>query len=336
VFNLYYKHPSLPDNPRRLIPRPPYARRFDWQEHIYDYDQPEIMPLLGEIRQVLDNYPGRYVVGETFPDNAEAAAQYSAPGYLHGAFNFEFTHCPWSARRFQRAIRRWEGLLSAEGWPTYVLGNHDLTRPASRYGVGGNDDRLTVTAAMLLSLRGTPFIYYGDEIGMRDIPIRRKRDVLDPVGQRFWPFFKGRDGCRSPMQWTDSQNAGFSAGRPWLPVHENFVERNVESQLKDPGSLLNLYRSLLRLRRKHAALRRGDLTILTGTPRTILAFRRESEEQSLFIILNFGDRTQRFAHQDLRLGKMDLLFSSHPGEQELIEDGKLVLAGNQVAILMRQ
>lgn len=334
VFNLYYKHPSLPDNPRRLIPSPPYARRFDWQEHVHDYDQPELMPLLGEIRQTLDNYPERYVVGETFPDNAEAAAHYSAPGYLHGAFNFEFTHCPWSARRFQRAIRRWEGLLGAEGWPTYVLGNHDLTRPASRYGLKGNDDRLKVAAALLLSLRGTPFIYYGDEIGMRDIPIRSKKEVLDPVGRRFWPFFKGRDGCRSPMQWTAGRNAGFSGGRAWLPVHENYAERNVESQLKDPGSLLNLYRSLLRLRRKHAALRRGDLTILTGTPPAVLAFRRALEGQSLFIILNFSGRTQRFAHQDLHPGNVDLLFSSHPGELWLIEGGKLVLTGNQAAILM--
>jgi alpha-glucosidase len=336
VFNLYYKHAGLPDNPRRLIPSPPYVRRFDWQKHLYDYDQPEMMPLLREIRQILDSYPERYAVGETFPDDAEAAARYSAPGTLHAAFNFEFTHCPWSARRFRRAISRWEGLLGPGQWPTYVLGNHDLTRLASRYGVKGNDDRLKVAAAMLLSLRGTPFIYYGNEIGMRDIPIKRKEDVLDPVGRRFWPFFKGRDGCRSPMQWTAARNAGFSTGKPWLPVHHNFVDRNVESQLEDPASILNFYRSLLRLRKKHAALRRGDLAILTGTPGAVLAFRRECEEETLFISLNFSRRTHRLAHQDLHPAGLDLLFSSHPGKQVPSVGGQLVLAGNQVLILTRK
>jgi alpha-glucosidase len=333
VFNVYYKHASLRDNPRRLIPSPPYGRMFDWQEHIYDYDQPEIAPLLAEIRHILDSYPERYAVGETFPGDAEAAARYSTPGQLHAAFNFEFAHCPWSARRFLRAIGRWERLLGAEQWPTYVLGNHDLSRPASRYRVKRNDNRLKVAAAMLLSLRGTPFIYYGDEIGMRDLPIRSKKEVLDPVGRRFWPLFKGRDGCRSPMQWTAGRNAGFSEGRPWLPVHENYMERNVASQLSDPESILNFYRSLLRLRRKHIALRRGALTLLTRTPRSILAFRRESQEETLFVILNFGDRAVRFTHQDLRPAELGTLFSSSFGEQELITDGGLVLPGNQVIIL---
>jgi alpha-glucosidase len=335
VFNLYYKHAGLAANPWRLIPSPPFARRFDWQEHVCDFDQPEMLPLLAEIREILDCYPERYAVGETFPDNARAAARYSAPGYLHAAFNFEFSHCSWNARHFLHAISRWESLLSAEQWPTYVLGNHDLSRPASRYGAKENDDRLKVAAALLLSLRGTPFIYYGDEIGMRDIPIKSKKDVLDPIGRRFWPFFKGRDGCRSPMQWTTAQNAGFSAAQPWLPVHNNSVERNVESQLKDPTSLLSFYRSLLRLRRRHPALRRGDLTLLAGAPRAILAYRRESKEETLLIILNFSDRPQGFLHRDLRSGKWDLVFSSHPGKQEVAKDGRLLLAGSQVAILVR-
>ncbi len=336
VFNLYYKHADLPDNPRRLIPNPPFGRRFDWQEHLYDYDQPELMPLLAEIRQILGSYPERYVVGEAFPGEADAAARYSAPGYLHAAFNFEFTHCPWSARRFWRAISRSEGLLGAEQWPTYVLGNHDLSRPASRYGAKENDDRLKVAAAMLLSLRGTPFIYYGDEIGMRDIPVRSKKDVLDPVGRRFWPLFKGRDGCRSPMQWTAARNAGFSVGRPWLPVHQDSLQRNVESQLRDPASILSFYRTLLRLRRKHVALRRGDLTLLTGTPRAVLAFRRQSGEETLFVVLNFCDRPLRFAHKEMRLADLDLLLSSHPEQEELVRNGGLVLAANQVAILMQK
>lgn len=336
VFNLCYKHPSLPDNPRRPLPTPPFVRRFDWQQHCYDYDQPDLLPLLSEIRGILDSYPERYAVGETFPGRPEMAARYSAPGYLHAAFSFEFARCPWNPGRLKSAIERWNGLLGTAGWPTYVLGNHDLARPATRYAAGENDDRLRVAAALLLCLRGTPFIYYGDEIGMRDIPINRKDDVLDPVGRRYWPFYKGRDGCRSPMQWTDAPGAGFTAGKPWLPVHENSQERNVESQLQNPASLLNLYRSLLRLRREYLALRRGDLTLLTDTPRAVLAFCRESEEQTLCVVLNFSPGPQRFSHQDLAAGELELILSSLPGEPMLVEDGELALAGNQVAIFKRR
>ena len=334
VFNLYYKHESLRDNPWRLIPTTPFGRRLDWQKHVYDYDQPEMMPLLAEIREILDGYPERYVVGETFPDNAQAAARYSAPGYLHAAFNFEFTNCPWNARRFGRVIDRWESLLGAEQWPNYVLGNHDVKRPGSRYGKGETDDRLKVATTLLLTLRGTPYIYFGDEIGMRDIPIRRKEDVLDPVGRRFWPLFKGRDGCRSPMQWSSERSAGFSSGTPWLPVHENHAERNVQAQLEDPASLLNCYRSLLRLRREHVALRRGDLTLLTGTPKPVLAFRRRTEEETLLVVLNFSDRSQSLAGKALGIAKTELVFSSHNGEQQLpMMHGRLTLAPTQALIL---
>ncbi|NTW43210.1 MAG: alpha-glucosidase, partial [Anaerolineaceae bacterium] len=107
-------------------------------------------------------------------------------------------------------MQNWENLLQDHKWPNYVLNNHDVPRSATRYEKNEKDARLKVLAAMMLTLRGTPFLYYGEEIGMRDIPVRTKSDVKDPVGKHYWPFYKGRDGCRSPMQWDSSQNAGFS------------------------------------------------------------------------------------------------------------------------------
>jgi len=120
--------------------------------------------------------------------------------------------------------------------------------------------------ALLLSLRGTPFMYYGEEIGMRDIHLRRG-EILDPPGQKYWPFYKGRDGCRSPMQWDAGAQAGFSTARPWLPVHPDYLQRNVAAQQADPGSLFHFTKKLLALRKAYPALRRGDYVPLETRPR---------------------------------------------------------------------
>jgi alpha-glucosidase len=333
VFNLYYKHPQLPDNPWRLIPAPPFGRRFDWQHHVYDYDQPEMMPLLAEIRGLLDSYPGRYAVGETFGQDPKLAAQYSAPGYLHAAFNFQFTHNSWDARRFLETINRWDALNTGGGWPTYVLGNHDFPRPGTKYGRGEHDERLKVAAAMLLTLRGTPYIYYGDEIGMRDIAIKRKEDVLDPIGRQFWPFNKGRDGCRSPMQWDDSLNGGFSSGLPWLPLHENYIKRNVESQLQDPDSLLNFYRNLLHIRKNHIALRRGSFNLLTSPAKDVIAYQRIAEEETLLVALNFADRSRVLDFSDPVFDHWELLLSNTRQAFSASGSAKLRLAANEALIL---
>ena len=145
---------------------------------IYDQNQPEMMPLLAEIRALLDAYPERYAIGETFEsfDNPEGAAQYCGEGKLHAAFSFEFTKSRWRAADFLRAIQRWENALPDDAWPNYVLNNHDVIRTATRFGKGESDERLKVAAALLLTQRGTPYLYYGEEIGMRDIKGAAERD----------------------------------------------------------------------------------------------------------------------------------------------------------------
>jgi alpha-glucosidase len=295
VFNAYFKHADLPDNPPKLG-----LRGFDRQRHVHDINQPEMIPLLNEMRRLLDSYPERYAVGETYLATPEKAASYCGPDRLHGAFSFDFTSFEselaaalrlyrWDPAWILEKILARDRVFDAAGvWPTTVLGNHDLPRTASRYCRGEDDSQARLAMALLLTLRGTPFMYYGEEIGMRDIALRRS-EILDPPGRRYWPIYKGRDGCRSPMQWDASQFAGFSTARPWLPVHPDHAWRNVAAQQADPESLLHFTRKLIALRREHSALRRGDYLPLDG-PRGSMVYLRSTAEETILLALNFTNR----------------------------------------------
>lgn len=293
VFNEYFKDEAFRDNPPKVG-----IRAFDQQEHIYDVSQPEMYPLLNEIRNIMDEYKETYVVGETFLADPHHTATYIGKDKLHAAFNFDFANNRWHPRRFFESALKWYAALPEDAWPNNFLSNHDKVRTASRYCFGEEDHRARVAAAMLLTLKGTPFIYYGEEIGMRDIPIRKKSDVLDPIGKRFWPIFKGRDGCRSPMQWDSSPNAGFSQAAPWLPVHKNYTKRNVAQQSADPDSLLNFVKKLISIRRAEPALQHGDFIPLVEEPRFILAFKRVFDQDNVIVILNFSSRKLDFELPD--------------------------------------
>ena len=182
---------------------------------------------------------------------------------------------------------------------------------------------------MLLTLRGTPFLYYGEEIGMRDISLKRS-EILDPPGKRYWPFHKGRDGCRSPMQWENTPYGGFSPAKTWLPVHPNFQVRNVASQQKDPTSMLNFTRNLIRLRREKDALRHGDFKLLTENPRDVLAYLRQTPEQTILVALNFKMRSTNL--ENIPSGKWNLLHST--ARNSVPENAqRLQLAPYEVVIL---
>ena len=289
VFNAYFKDKDLKDNPPKQGIRP-----FDQQYHIHDVSQSEMFPLLKEIREIMDNYYESYVVGETFLANTQQTASYCGENKLHAAFNFAFAENRWHPKRFLKAAQNWYRALSEDAWPNNFLSNHDMTRAASRYCFGEDDRRAKVAAAMLLTIKGTPFIYYGEEIGMRNIPIRKKGDVKDLIGKRYWPLHKGRDGCRSPMQWTDQVNAGFTQGDPWLPVHQNFLNRNVENQSADPNSLLNFVKKLIALRKATTALQRGSFSAEISDPKHLLAFIREYQNERVLVLLNFSSRQKSY------------------------------------------
>ncbi len=283
VFNAYFKDANFPNNPanRRIT-----LRAFDRQAHIHDIDQPEMYPLLNEIRALLESYPERYAVGETFIATPEKAASYCGPDKLHAAFNFDFLFRKFSAADFAEGIQKWTQAIGEAAWPNYVLSNHDQPRSATRYTKGEDDTRAKLALGMLLTLRGTPFIYYGEEIGMRDIALKRS-EIVDPPGKYYWPFYKGRDGCRSPMQWDTSSFAGFSNAKPWLPVHPNYVQRNAATQQDDPQSLFNFVKKVLALRKEYPALQRGDFRLFFRVDTGVLAYERILGEQRILVYINF-------------------------------------------------
>jgi alpha-glucosidase len=328
VFNCYFKDDQFRNNLPKLGIRP-----FDQQEHLYDCDRPELIPLLTEIRALIDEKTGRYVVGETFLGTPQKAAGYCAPGLLTATFNFELLESHWHPRRFLNAVQRWEAALQTT-WPNYVLNNHDNPRSATRYGRGENDDRMKVAATMLLTLRGTPFMYYGEEIGMRDIPISRS-EILDPVGKHYWPFFKGRDGCRAPMQWDNSLYSGFSQAKPWLKVHTDHDWRNVDAQRSDADSLFNFYRRLIQLRKDYPALRDGMFLPLNDEPRRLLAYLRKTDGQTILVALNFSRFPVKLVlGRTLAKGQMKLLLSNKSEKINSPAAGLLQLAGQEACVIL--
>jgi alpha-glucosidase len=289
VFNSYFKHPELADNPFKLG-----IREFNLQHHINDMDQPEMIPLLNELRSLLDAYPERYVVGETHLPTLHKAISYCGSDKLHAAFSFDFTSgllfYPWNPGWLKQKIALREAAFTQAGvWPTTVMSNHDVPRAASRYTQREEDSQARIAMTLLLTLRGTPFMYYGEEIGMRNINLRRS-EILDPPGQRFWPLYKGRDGCRAPMQWNDAENAGFSNAKPWLPVNPDYTRRNVAAQLADPHSLLNFTKKLISLRKDYPALRNGEHVPLSA-PTGAAAYMRRTPGQSVLVAINFTAHT---------------------------------------------
>jgi alpha-glucosidase len=225
------------------------------------------------------------------------------------AFEFSLIFRSWSARKYFKCIRNWYSNIPENGWPCNVLSNHDLFRSIDRFPWRRHkDEKAKVAAALLLTIKGTPFIYYGEEIGMRNTKIRY-RDIRDPLGKKFWPFFPGRDKARTPMQWSAGKNGGFTTGRPWLPVNADVMQRNVESQEKDQSSLLNLHRNLIRLRKEHPALQQGRWVPLIAGSNGILAYARIQNGERIVVILNFTARNKRISLPEHSSG--NVLFSTH-------------------------
>lgn len=281
VVNWFVKDEKLRSNPWHLKAFPDL-----FQKHIYDRNRPEVHEICKEIREIADRYPGdRLLVGEIFTDNfEEAASYYGISGNndeLHLTFNFDFMYQPWKAKRFYQAINNWYSALPVNAWPTITLSNHDYFRHFSRYKKGKwSEARAKVALAMTLFLKGTPFLYYGEEIGMENTKVPRQK-AMDPL-ERF-PFIPGRARSRTPMQWNASDYAGFSTHEPWLPLNQKFREKNVFDQNRDKNSLLNFYRKLLWLRKKYTDLVDSEIDFLNKGEVNFLSFKRGQ----YLVFLNF-------------------------------------------------
>jgi len=288
VIWLMWKDEQFRDEP--LNPRWDGVEPFQKLDHIYTQNLPGVHELIRQMRGVLDEYNERVMVGEIYLPNKELAQYYGRNlDECHLPFNFQLIYTKWNAPTICRAIDAYEASLPPGGWPNWVLGNHDQHRVATR--VGANQAR--VANMLLLTLRGTPTTYYGEEIGMEDVPIPPEF-IQDPpaVNQPDIAHIVGRDPERTPMQWNDSLNAGFTTAgaTPWLPLAGNYTENNVARQEKDPTSMLNLYRALTRLRRNEPALCVGHYESLDAGVDHVFAYVRTAPHAAQFlIVLNFGN-----------------------------------------------
>jgi alpha-glucosidase len=214
---------------------------------------------------------------------------------------------------------------SASGWPTFVISNHDIVRSYDRYGDGPHNDQIAkLMAGLYLTLRGTPIMYYGEEIGMKTTTPTRREDVKDPIGRRGWPKEKGRDGERTPMQWDDSVNAGFSQAKPWLPVPPTYKTHNVSDELKDPTSVLSFYKKVLALRHSNEALLDGDYIPLNENDQNVLSYLRLYNNHAVLVALNMSGTEQK--------PTFDLGSHGFSSAKALIATGNSAANGNTVTL----
>ncbi|MCF2502344.1 DUF3459 domain-containing protein [Dyadobacter sp. CY107] len=262
---------------------------YDHYTPVYSTDQPEVHDIVRMMRAVTDEYDERVLIGEIYLPIHKLVTYYGQDNKgAHLPFNFQLLTLPWDAPQIAMAIDEYEGALPENGWPNWVLGNHDKPRISSRVGRA----QAKVAALMLLTLRGTPTIYYGDEIGMRDVPIPMN-EIVDPQGLNMPDLNVSRDPSRTPMQWSSDINAGFSGHKPWLRLPINSGRVNVDRQKDNEYSKLSFYRKLIRLRKEHAALNIGDYRPIYADQQLISYIREWGDEQFL-IILNLSHRPAYF------------------------------------------
>jgi alpha-glucosidase len=287
--DLLFEDPKLHDNP--VLPGKDEMGDPNMKNK-YNDKLPENHDVLRRLRSVADESDA-VLVGETYTDSAAELKQYYGAHNDEVQLPMDFMFCTvnkLSAPDFRKQIALAE---STGGWPTYVIGNHDMARSFDRYGDGQHNDQIAkLMAAMYLTLRGTPIMYYGEEIGMETTDPKRKEDVKDPIGITGWPKEKGRDGERTPMQWDDSANAGFTTGTPWLPVPASMNTHNVAGELNDPNSILRFYRQLLLLHHQNQALADGNYVALNQNDPNVLAYLRRYKDQAVLVALNMSGAAQ--------------------------------------------
>ena len=293
TINFYFADKALRDNPAL----PPEARNatiapavnpYNHQDHLYSKNQPENLLFLKRFRTLLEEYPGTAAVGEVgdAQRGLELLGEYTKVGQgVQMCYAFEFlAKAPLTAARVVEVFARLDA-VAGEGWACWAFSNHDVMRHATRWDLSPAAQRLFAT--LLLCLRGSICLYQGEELGLSeaDVPF----DALqDPYGIEFWPEFKGRDGCRTPIVWEQSnQNAGFSSGTPWLPVDDAHLPQTVSTQEADPNGLLHHYRAMIAGRRTHPALHHGTQTDMRAQG-NVLTFQRIEATETLFCAFNMG------------------------------------------------
>jgi alpha-glucosidase len=317
--NFHFHDLQLRDNPPAEVRDSTMVHAvnpYGMQAHIHDKTQPENIDFLKDVRALLNEY-GAISIGEIGADDSLGVmADYTAGGdKLHMAYSFNLLTAEFSAQHIRTQVEQFEARV-AGGWASWSVGNHDSVRVATRWGGAQPSPAFAkVVMAMQLSLKGTPCLYQGDELALTeaDLPFEA---LQDPYGIAFWPEFKGRDGCRTPMPWdAEWANAGFSAGTPWLPVPPEHAQRAANVQSVDPSSPLNFARNMLAWRRNFPQLAIGDIKFFDA-PEPVLAFRRDlAGAPTLFAVFNLGNTPVQFEYPETK-GTVTLEGHGLPGKHD--------------------
>ena len=297
TINFYFHSQGLEDNPAldalaRDNSIAPSVNPYNYQSHQYDKNRPENLAFLRRFRLLLDEYPAAAAVGEVgdAQRGLEIVAEYtSGDAGIHMCYSFDFLSPRKITAQRVREVLETFGATAADGWSCWAFSNHDVMRHASRWAAGEADPTayLKIVSALLVSLRGSLCIYQGEEVGLGEAELAFE-DLHDPYGIRFWPEYKGRDGCRTPMVWDSREpNAGFSTGKPWLPVPAEHITHAVNTQTGVDGSMLEHYRRILAFRAAHRSLAKGSIEFL-DTEGDAVAFLRRYGSEQLLCVFNLG------------------------------------------------
>ncbi|WP_409461061.1 alpha-glucosidase [Stenotrophomonas maltophilia] len=292
AINFCFHDAQLRDNPpkpaekrvgRGFSPDNPYA----YQYHYYNNTQPENLPFLERLRALLDQYPGAVSLGEiSSEDSLATTAEYTRDGRLHMGYSFELLVDDYSAAYIRDTVSRLEAAMT-EGWPCWAVSNHDVERAVSRWGGHPADPRLArMLVALLCSLRGSVCLYQGEELGLAEAEVPFEA-LQDPYGITFWPNFKGRDGCRTPLPWTEAPLAGFTSGQPWLPIPAEHRATAVSVQEAAPASVLSAFRAFLAWRATQPALQHGSIRFVESAE-PVLLFERMLADETLLLAFNLS------------------------------------------------
>jgi len=316
VIWLMIKDLNLRDNPVNPNYQPNQAESYRLLQ-LYSADQPEVHDVITEMRRVLDDYDDRVLIGEIYLPLERLVAYYGKGlSGAHLPFNFQLIHTSWNAQKISNVIEEYEQALPAGGWPNWVLGNHDQPRIAARVGKA----QARVAAMLLLTLRGTPTIYYGDEIGLAKLEILPEQ-MRDPWGLNEPGLGLSRDPERTPMQWDRSCNAGFTDGTPWLPLCPDHQTCNVGALREDQSSILTLYRRLIALRREYPALASGSY-LPVAADEDVLVYMRCHPQTGLLVALNLGGE-ERTVSLPAGMARAQICLSTHLDVLAVVADIRL-------------
>ncbi len=337
VVNFYFHDPALRDNPPRTE-GVKYALQFEsfdpysMQQHIFDKSRPENLVFLKRFRKLMDKYEDRMTIGEVGDDHPyRLSCQYTAGAdYLNTTYNTHMMsgkHKELTAALVREPVEEFINCPENKGsWPSWAFSNHDVVRAASRWHpnpTGFDDDpRLSRMLLVLLgSLQGTVFIYQGEELGLPEAELKFE-ELQDPWGIYLWPEWQGRDGCRTPMPWTNDENGGFSKTKPWLPVPDRHIERNPEDQEKRSDSMLNFSREFIHWRKKQSTMTKGDIDFIDTTDKYFLMFTRTHNDETFYCMFNMKDRDFSFT---LEGNNLEAVYESKAAANATISDGTVTL-----------